>query len=180
MVLDGFILSLCYDIRSRLSGAPQDLMRIVRETRDVRNIIELLQLTIDDGWEGKSITQSQTTNIHLEALQNPLASCLDELNWIGTKIKSSTLDSAKGSKPNAVLQALGWRLKSREVQESLERVTRCKSVLTMAIGTHNMYGPSHICTTGWKPPWLNATYFPVQGYFGKDWEAHSRPEKRHC
>ncbi len=131
------ILSLCYEIQAGLKNTPRGLTQVIREIRDVRNITEVIQSTIDDR-DKDTITDNQTIRIICDILQAPLTACLNELNWIEAKVKPSSLDNIAGSKRKAVLQALGWRLKDREVQESLESLDRCKSTLSLAISSQNM------------------------------------------
>lgn len=131
------ILSFCYHVRAGLSNAPRSLTQITEEIRGIRNIVEAVQSSIDN-CDKDTIRGIQTTKAICSSIQAPLTLCLSELTRIEGKIKASTLAVVEGSKCEAVLQAVGWRLKEQEVRDSLERLGRCKSALNLAINSQNM------------------------------------------
>ncbi|KAK9792863.1 hypothetical protein SCARD494_06731 [Seiridium cardinale] len=130
------ILSFCYHVRAGLKNVPPSLIRFIREIREIRNIVEALQSSLDD-CNTDGAAGGQANSAMYTSLQRPLSTCLAELKIIESKIKTS-LTSDESSKCRIMLCAIKWELKGRELRDLLEQISKCRSVLTLAIGSQNL------------------------------------------
>lgn len=128
------LLSVCYGIRRGLRSAPWALIQIIEETRDLRNIVEALQSTLD----GNDQVIGPSTELFGNAIRAPLAACLAEVSSLESKIQPSSLESIMKSKKSAMLHAVTWHLKDGEARESIARLDRCKNSLVLAITSKNL------------------------------------------
>ncbi|KIV95467.1 hypothetical protein PV10_03121 [Exophiala mesophila] len=135
------IISVCYDFKAILrDGAPWGLGQVLGEMQDLRSVLESLVRLTEATSEKSSSSASSIAASHrrppLELLcdpdRGPLVACARELKALDTLITSS-FDSRSGSKRRALMQAVGWQVKEKEVRMALERVTRCKNTLALAM-----------------------------------------------
>ncbi|KIX03893.1 uncharacterized protein Z518_07446 [Rhinocladiella mackenziei CBS 650.93] len=127
------VISTCYDFKALLKDTPWALTRIISEVKDLRNVLETLdQLTEPTRNSTTSVKKKRRFEILCDPQNGPLSTCLCELNaleqLLGTRSRHQP-----GSLTKALLQAVTWQTKEKEVRLSLEKIERCKSTLNLAI-----------------------------------------------
>ncbi|KAI9697117.1 MAG: hypothetical protein M1820_007932 [Bogoriella megaspora] len=133
----GAVLAICYDFRAIVTKSPWTLTRLIEETRALRDVLEMLESTASANPEGSSDNGSSTQKC-LEFLCEPqkgiLASCLEELKALETKLDPfAKQPAASKGRRKALFQALGWQLKSGDAKTSLKRIERYKNALCLAL-----------------------------------------------
>lgn len=139
------IISVCYDFKAILrDGAPWGLSQVLEEIQDLRSVLESLvrlteasseKLTSSSSSAASSIATNQRRppfELLCEPGRGPLVACARELKALDILI-TSNFDGRSGSKRRALMQALGWQIKEKEVRMALERVSRCKTTLALAM-----------------------------------------------
>lgn len=126
------IIALCYDFKALLKdGAPWGLSQILVEIQDLRNVLESMDKLAEPLAETKP-SRKVPFELLCEPDTGPLATCARELKSLEGLI-TSHFDGKSGSKRIAMMRAIGWQLKDKEVKVALERVGRCKSTLLLAM-----------------------------------------------
>lgn len=129
-------LSVCFDIRAALNKAPWALVRVLEETKDLRNILEALFTAVD---EQNSLTPVPD-NIVLDKLPNTildsLNSCLSSLLYLDGKLRKLETFAGPHSKRAAFIAALCWQFQEHDAHDCLQKIERCKSSLILAIASH--------------------------------------------
>ncbi|KAK0624597.1 hypothetical protein B0T17DRAFT_245852 [Bombardia bombarda] len=131
METSGALLSFCYRLRQGLRKVPWQLIRIIEEIRDLRNITEAIQSAIDNEASG-----SRCENL-CRSIQGPLAATTDELLVLEKKLRFMSVDGIMESKRKIVAHAIIWQVKDREIRECIARLERCKSSLNLSITSQN-------------------------------------------
>lgn len=135
------IISVCYDFKAILrDGAPWGLDQVLGEIQDLRSVLEsLVRLTEASSEKLTSSSSSIAANqrrppfeLLCEPGRGPLVACARELKALDVLI-TSNFDGRSGSKRRALMQAVGWQIKEKEVRMALERVSRCKTTLALAM-----------------------------------------------
>lgn len=132
-------LSICMKIRGSFKESPTGLIRIIEETRCLRNIFEALQLALDDTSNLQNQASGNTTREGIwHSLRDVLARCrvlLEDLNQqlVGAPTKAVTKPEKTAKK---LISAFRWHLKEPQVRHFLERLERCKSSLTVALSAY--------------------------------------------
>ncbi|RYP25105.1 hypothetical protein DL766_007134 [Monosporascus sp. MC13-8B] len=129
------ILHICYNTRAILKTKPWGLSRIQDEIRDLRGVLEtLFHLAIDDD----KANHSQASSIRMLAQSQqggPLTLCLDDLRNL-EKILLAKYTSEPRTKIHAVIRAVSWDLSEREFMPYLDRLSRSKATLNLAISAN--------------------------------------------
>jgi hypothetical protein len=126
------VVSVCYDYSSALKGSSWELLKVIDEVRDLRNILETLERLARQ--EESSISaKARLPSLRLLCEPNTglLVQCLRELNELDRKLRPP--DYLSGSKRRALIQASGWPLKKGAVEKTLVNIGRLKATLTLAI-----------------------------------------------
>ena len=130
------IISFCYDFRCALQDRPWALTKLTEEVAAIRNVLETLE-TLAEQAEGKALNVAAKSQLPaLQLLCKPggaLEMCLWELDTLEKKLDSPGWGGKVGSKKQAMLKAIGWRLKDKEVSEILARLERFKSAFNLAL-----------------------------------------------
>lgn len=136
------IISVCYDFKAILrDGAPWGLSQVLGEILDLRSVLESLVRLTEASSE--KLTSSSSSSfvanqrrppfeLLCEPGRGPLVACARELKALDVLI-TSNFDGRSGSKRRALMQAVGWQIKEKEVRMALERVSRCKTTLVLAM-----------------------------------------------
>jgi len=134
------LISICYDYRAALKDEPWTLTDIIAELKALRNIIETLEDSFQRSLASKESKKADRWPSSLSNMvDGPLVTCQRELWILDKKIRSAGLGEAEASKRGALLKALKWQLKEKDVKECLERIERCKSTLILALQEDQMY-----------------------------------------
>jgi hypothetical protein len=132
------LISVCYNFRAALKSAPWSLTQVIEELKCLRNILESLEElahTLDDP---SRLSKRPVFELLSDPVNGPLVLCRRELSSLEKKIKCSSYAGTTGLKRKAALQALGWQLRDRDAKECLERIERCKSILSIALTADEM------------------------------------------
>lgn len=133
------IISICYDFKALIKDAPWTLTHIIAQVKDLRNVLETLDRLAEPSDDSDSLTKRRRSfEILCDPQTGPLVTCLRELKSLEALIQSRS-GSKQGSKARALVQAMGWQLKEKEVRLSLERIECCKSTLHLAITVDEAY-----------------------------------------
>jgi Fungal N-terminal domain of STAND proteins len=126
------VLSICYDYRSAIKHHPWGLAKAIDEVRDLRNILESLELLSSKSDDG---SDTRLSNLRLLCKQEtgPLQGCLAELHQLEKKITSPKWSNQLGKRRKALIQAIGWQVKDGDVQQSLQHLNRFKTTLNLAL-----------------------------------------------
>ena len=129
------VISVCYDYKALIKGTPWALTQTITELQDLRYLLETLDRVAEQKDDLPSLERQKHTR-SLELLcgpeSGPLTTCRLELEHLGNVI-GLDLNDASLSKRKALLRAMQWQFKDKEVKQCLERIDRCKATLTLAI-----------------------------------------------
>jgi hypothetical protein len=133
------ILSCCYSIRTEMKNAPWTLIRIIEETRDLRNLIETIEVILNkteprNSFDQSKLESSQTLSTSIKPL---IQNCLTELQALESRIHPDRVAALLDSKRKALLQTILWRLKGDEGKQSIANLQRCREALSLALHSHN-------------------------------------------
>ena len=127
------LITVCYNFRAVLKNKPWSLTNLINELRALRSILERLEELAQDLNDPQRSGQSARFALLSDPDNGPLVVCQRELSFLEKKINPSAYARSNNSKRKAVLQALRWQLKDREAKECLERIERCKILLSLAL-----------------------------------------------
>jgi len=136
------VLTFCYDLRATMRRIPWSLIQVIEEVRDLRNLIEAISTVLDK----KHRCSGKTEWIGVEDLDelpmsdnitSVLATCLEELRFLESRVRPEHVQDALESRHKAFVQSLSWRMKDNETKESIVRLQRCKTALSLAISASN-------------------------------------------
>ncbi len=127
------IISLCYDCKSVVKGTPWALTQTITELQDLRHVLETLDsLAEADEKPQSSIYKSRSLEILCDPQSGPLVTCRRELQHLSTLVGLDT-NATSDSRRRAVLRAVQWQFREKDVKHCLERIERCKTTLGLAI-----------------------------------------------
>ena len=129
------VISLCYDFKAALQKTPWALTRTLEEVTDLRNTMENVERIYTSSSAEASVTTPGHDILHItrKSCTDTLSTCLSALNHLEGLLGAKLPRNDKGSRWQAVGQAVTWRFKDREIFDILERVQRCKSTLSLAM-----------------------------------------------
>jgi hypothetical protein len=126
------VVSICYDYSSAIKGASWELIKIIDEVRDLRNVLESLErLARQEESSKPAISRLPSLRLLCEPETGVLAQCLTDLHDLDKKLRPSGYPA--GSKRRALIQASGWPFKKGAVEKTLAHIGRLKATLTLAI-----------------------------------------------
>ena len=129
--VSGTIVSHCYEYRKSVKSAPRDLVRILDEVSDLRNVIErLIRLMDEDSASGRRCLPA-VEQMTLE--KGPLARCQSELDILESKLEMPL------GRWKALRKQLIWPLEEKEVLKSLETIRKMKSMIDSALMIDNTF-----------------------------------------
>ena len=131
-------LSICLSFRAALKECPSGLIRIIEETRSLRDIFEALQLALDSSVNVRSTAGGSAIYEKVwESISDIIPQCrvvLDELDHqIGTSLPAASAPVTTGGR---IAASIRWQWKEPQVRSYLERLERCKSRLTLGLSAH--------------------------------------------
>jgi hypothetical protein len=135
------VIQVCYDFKSALAQSPWALTKILAEVKDLRNVLQTLVTLAEDLEDARDEggTMSKTFSLLYAPDEGPLAACLDEMKSLERKLTPKSWYDKTGLARKALIQAMGWQLKDKDVQASLQRLERCKSTLNLALSADQTY-----------------------------------------
>lgn len=129
------VISVCCNYRSAAAGSSWEVPRILEGTRNLRNVLRILEEIAD-----KAETGAKGGNSHLPALAQlcdpktgSLAQCLETLLSLEKLLIPPSWSGPKGSKRSNMVQALSWPLKKAETEKTVEKIEGFKSTLNLAV-----------------------------------------------
>lgn len=125
--LTGSVISFCYEYRAGVKGARKEILSIIDELNDLRDIMEsILRLVEKDEAQSKS---RLSASIELCRPDGALMKCKDELSRLEERL----------SEPRSRMQKLGqlvvWPLKEKEVAKILQHLQGVKASFNLALVT---------------------------------------------
>jgi hypothetical protein len=126
------VVSICYDYSSAVKGSSWELLKIIDEVRDLRNVLETLERLARQE-ESSNSAKGRLPSLRLlcEPKTGLLAQCVMELNDLDKKLRPPGYPV--GSKRRALIQASSWPLKKGAAEKTLVNIGRLKATLTLAI-----------------------------------------------
>ncbi|OCL07885.1 hypothetical protein AOQ84DRAFT_267871, partial [Glonium stellatum] len=121
--ISGAVVSTCYEYRAKVKGASQDAARIVDEVNSIRDVLEKI-FKLAENAEANSLPLSNFETLNKP--DGPLLQCEAELILLQAKLKP-----AHGWK--GIRNALVWPLKEGDVDRCLDRISRLKQTLQLAL-----------------------------------------------
>jgi len=126
------VVSICYDYSSALKGSSWELLKVIDEVRDLRNVLESVErLARQDESSNSAEPRLPSLRLLCKPDTGLLPQCLRELNDLDKKLRPPNYPS--GSKRRALVQASGWPLKKGAVEKTLINIGRLKSTLALAL-----------------------------------------------
>ncbi len=129
------VISVCCNYRSAAAGSSWEVPRILEGTRNLRDVLRILEEIAD-----KSETGAKGGTSDLPALAQlcdpktgSLAQCLETLLALEKRLTLPSWSGPKGSKRSNMVQALSWPLKKAETEKTLEKIEGFKSTLNLAV-----------------------------------------------
>ncbi|KAF2175540.1 hypothetical protein K469DRAFT_679796 [Zopfia rhizophila CBS 207.26] len=119
------ITTQCWDLHSEFKSARKDIDRIIDETNTVREVLERLARLVDDiDRDGDSRLSDFDVIV---APNGPFLKCHAELSSLKAELRNATSSNFK----------LGflWSLKGKDVARRLDRISRIKQDLQLALTT---------------------------------------------
>ena len=131
-------VSICLSFRAALKESPARLVRLIDETRNLRDILEALQLALDtstsipSGTGGVAIYEKVWQSI--QHIVPQCQSIMDELDERLQKPAPAALKSSHTMEKAAT--AIRWMYIEPQIKAYLERIERCKSQLILGLSLH--------------------------------------------
>ncbi|KAI4249345.1 MAG: hypothetical protein L6R42_009040, partial [Xanthoria sp. 1 TBL-2021] len=129
------VISVCCNYRSASVGSSWEVSRILDGTRNLRNVLRILE-----GIADKAETGAERENSDLPALAQlcdpktgSLVQCLETLSSLEKQLTPPSWSGPDGSKRSNLVQALSWPLKKAETERTLEKIEYFKSTLNLAV-----------------------------------------------
>ncbi|KAL8749605.1 MAG: hypothetical protein Q9199_007582 [Rusavskia elegans] len=129
------VISVCYNYRSASVGSSWEVSRTLEGTRNLRNVLRILE-----GIADKAETGAKRENSDLPALAQlcdpktgSLVQCLETLSSLEKQLTPPSWSGPDGSKRSNLVQALSWPLKKAETERTLEKIEYFKSTLNLAV-----------------------------------------------
>lgn len=114
------VVTVCYDYRTGVRDAPQEISRILNEVSSVRSVAQrLLQVAETDQTGALPSLQAMTSD------DGTLSKCLTELVDLKTSLKLG--------KRSALKSAFVWPLKRSEAERKLQSIGQMKETLQLAL-----------------------------------------------
>lgn len=127
------IIITCYDFKAAVKGAPWALSQVISGIQDLRRVLETLDhLADEDNNPLSPRSKRRSLKLLCEPKGGPLSTCLTELQQLGEIIGLQNINDST-SKGKALLRAVEWQFKEKDVTRCLERIERCKSTLLLAV-----------------------------------------------
>ena len=131
------VISVCYNYSAAVKDSPWELSRVTEEVKSLRNVLEALVQLAKQAETADPMAETKLPTLKLlcesDAKPGPLENCLEELRWLEKKLSSPKWAGADGSKRRAFVQAMSWPLKEGETTKTLERISRFKATLALAL-----------------------------------------------
>lgn len=131
------VVSVCYDYSAAVKNAPWELSRVTEEVISLRNVLEAL---VDLAKKAESADPAADTKLptlkllcEFNSKPGPLDNCLEDLRGLRKKLSPPKWTGADGSKRRAFIQAVSWPLKEEETTKTLEKISRFKATLNLAL-----------------------------------------------
>jgi hypothetical protein len=132
------IISFCFDFRSAVKERPWGLTKISSEVTLLRNILEALR-NLSEQAESETEPFDRTAQNRLPVLKQlcshggPLEKCLEELHEVEKKLAPPRWSGLLKPIPRAFIQTMGWRLKDKEVEGTIQMLERFKTTFNLAL-----------------------------------------------
>lgn len=117
------IISFCYDYKAALNEQPWALSRILSQMRSIRAVLEQIEIL--------TVEQTASHEHNTDVLAESLLECTTELNDVQALLTPSRLAGKARTHRHAIIRALGWRLKDREVEQHLKNIDRIQNTLSL-------------------------------------------------
>ena len=131
------VVSVCYYYSAAVKNSPWELSRITEEAKSLRNVLEVLVQLAKQAETADPVAETKLPTLKLlcesNAKPGPLDSCLEELRWLEKKLSFPKWAGTDGSKRRAFMQAISWPLKEGETAKAVERISRFKATLALAL-----------------------------------------------
>ncbi|OTB04523.1 hypothetical protein M426DRAFT_11417 [Hypoxylon sp. CI-4A] len=129
------ILHICYNTRAILKNKPWCLSRVQDEIRELRGVLEaIFQLAVGDHDSKGDCGENTTLRLlaDSQASRGPLILCQEDLQML-EELLVKKFQSPPKTKAHAIMQAISWDLSEREVKPIIDRLSRSKAALNLAI-----------------------------------------------
>jgi hypothetical protein len=129
------VISICYDIRAAVKGAPWALSRIINSISELRLVLSRLEQVANEA-ELNSDPISAAKLPTLQALcqdGGALKNCFEELTVLEQSLAPPSWAGKTGSKRRALIQSVGWQFKDKDAEKTLKTLEGCKSTLNLAV-----------------------------------------------
>jgi len=130
--ITGKVSSLCWDFRSSVKNARNDIARILEEINSLRSVLEALVKLAEDSDQENESTLSVLKS--LAAKDGALPQCHSQLERIEKELQKYATSNGKRGK-----HALLWPFKEKDVSNHLSHISRFKQTLQLALVTDQMY-----------------------------------------
>ena len=129
------VISVCCNYRSAAVGSSWEVPRILEGTRNLRNVLRILEEIADKAETGAKGGHSDLPA--LAQLCDPgtgsLVQCLETLLSLEKRLTPPSWSGPEGSRRSNMVQALSWPLKKAETEKTLEKIEGFKSTLNLAV-----------------------------------------------
>ena len=129
------VVSVCYDYSSAVKKAPWELPKVINELKGLRNVLESLEQLAREAENNDPNVQSNLLTLQslVDSQSGLLNTCLDEVIALKDKLKPTTAWAPDGSRRRAIMEAVTWPLKEKETLKILDKLARCRSLLSDAL-----------------------------------------------
>lgn len=135
------VISVCCNYRSAAAGSSWEVPRVLEGTRDLRNILRVLEGIADKAEIGATAGNSDLPA--LAQLCDPktgsLVQCLETLSSLEKRLTPPSWSGPEGSRRRNLVQALSWPLKKAETEKTIEKIENFKSTFNLAVSVDQTY-----------------------------------------
>ena len=141
------VISVCCNYRSSVRGSSWEVSRILEEARSLRNVLRILEEIADKAETADTTHQSRLSALKLLCSPDTgtLSGCCAELETLNRKIAPPAWSGPAGSKRRGLVEALNWPLKKKDTEKVLERISRFKETINLAVVADQMYAATCSC-----------------------------------
>lgn len=134
------VISICCRYRSSVTGSRWEVSRILEDTRSLRSILQKLEGLVDKAETSDSAEQSRLPALRslCDRDTGTLSNCYDDLDELKSKLDPSGRSGPTGSKRRALVEALKWPLKKKDVEKILDKIASHKDTISVALHADQM------------------------------------------
>ena len=134
------VISICYDYSAAASGSTWELPRLMSELESLRSVLQRLEPLAKQADLSSAVPNAKRPAfIEFCKPNGPLPLCCHEIESLEALLKTPDWAAGFGPKREAIVQALRWPLKSKDIEKALKQINKLRELLSFALAAET-YG----------------------------------------